>query len=730
MSGTPPEAELIALLRSQVQEQLAQRLHPLFDELDARLFDLAERSRAASQQQAYFDALRALRSNRAIAESAFLDRIGIGLGEEPRSDSHHATPGPLSLLEKDEQEEALILESLILRTSTQLARPLETLVARICEASGQQAPAAIEDNHLSPRGLSRLFRNAMAQTDVGIEMRLIAFGLFGHHVLGSLGDIYRFLNRLLAEHGILPDLPDADFLPPTHRPAIRHTPPRRIPDTGPRGEAGNIAQATPVTLPDGNDQRLGELRELVRMQRPVGAAIEGAPAHGDGPPVNPLPDSALEVAIDQLWTFEGDPLSFKPQLIASARALVNHPDAPLASDREDIVDLVGLMFSHIRKDGNLPAPLRNILSRLQLPFLRTALDDPDLLHGESHPARELLDELGALAIGWSPITDPNDALLKQVALIVERLASHHDQDQPIGFSEALDDLHHQLETIHRRAEVTEQRAVETLIGRERLVLARQRVAALIQQRLQHFESTPWVRQLLRGPWSNHLVLAWLRYGETSADFRNALDFVENLLWIDDPESSHDPARLTRLRDTLPEQLGAGLAGVTLHDSEIQSLVAQLRSYLDAQIRQQHAPDFLFETDPTLAQSDVISQWQTPQSEDQPEPEPIDPALIARLHALSPGTWVEFRKSSEEDFERGKLCWTSPYTGHNLFVNRNGTRLRETTVHELARELNAGMARIIEGNRLLERTLHGLIDELQHALHDAPPDAAQVTGSTR
>ncbi|HNU36545.1 MAG TPA: DUF1631 family protein, partial [Methanomassiliicoccales archaeon] len=124
-----------------------------------------------------------------------------------------------------------------------------------------------------------------------------------------------------------------------------------------------------------------------------------------------------------------------------------------------------------------------------------------------------------------------------------------------------------------------------VLGRERLTLARNRVASLLDQQLERHNALPWVRQLLRGPWSNHMALLWLRQGETSAAFREASAFVEELLWSDDPSAlGTDPIRLARARDSLPEQLRLGLAGVTQYESEILSLGTQLREYLDIQAR--------------------------------------------------------------------------------------------------------------------------------------------------
>ena len=333
------------------------------------------------------------------------------------------------------------------------------------------------------------------------------------------------------------------------------------------------------------------------------------------------------------------------------------------------------------------------------------------------PARELLDELALAAIGWCPSADPGEALIKQIAVIVENLASHHASGQPIEFAGAIAALR-QFEDAHRRrADIAEQRAIETVLGRERLALARNRVATLLEHQIERQNPIPWVRQLLRGPWSNHLALLWLRHGETSAGFHAATALVEELLWADDPSALRtDPVRLARARESLPEQLRQGLAGVTLYESEIQSLVARLQEYLDIQMRGEDVPDVMYEADPSLAQTDFSAQWrETLADEHAGRPDP-GADLLAHARSLPIGTWVQFHSARGDDseIERGKLCWTSPYTGHGLFVNRNGVRLREASPEALAIELKSGDAFVIDHGRLLERTLRSLVEELQHA----------------
>ena len=711
------KATLHAYLRGLAQERLAQPLHVLFDELDARLYDLAERSRGSARQHLYFDALRHLRMARVDVETEFLQHADRALHPVAQDDAATHLRGPLRLIGKEEEEETLHFENQTQRLSEQLAPALAALLTRLSELDGQPPPEDAQTSAISPRGLSRAFRGAMDAVDVSVETRLIAFGLFSQHVLRALESLYADLNAILVDHGVLPDLPEirASSRTDTPPPARRKTPLRPVPDPN-APAASSLPRPAPGTVPDGNEPHLEELHRLMHARHHAERATPEQPGPDEdrGPPPPVLPADALDSALGQLWTYEGDPLTFKSHLLASAREVSNEEAARLTSGDEDVVDLIGLLFARIRNDPDLPAPLQSMLARLHIPFLRTALKDSALLHGASHPARELIDELGELAVGWCRASDPNDALLKQVALTVEQLASHFQDDHPIAFARAITDLRQQLEPFRRRADLAEQRTIETAIGRERLTLARNRVASLLQQRMRQHDPMPWVRQLLRGPWSNHLVLSWLRNSESSRAFRQSLMFVDELLWADDPRGARsDPERLAHARQTLPDLLRHGLAGVTLHDSEIEALALRLERFLQAQAKGEDAPDFLYENDPTLAQSDFATQWKESLAENQPPAQDIDPALLARLRSLPPGTWFEFRAGQDDEMERAKLCWISPYTGNNLFVNRNGLKAHEFAPESLAEEMESGLARLIDSNRLLERTLRALINQLRH-----------------
>src|SRR4030095_15934866 len=74
----------------------------------------------------------------------------------------------------------------------------------------------------------------------------------------------------------------------------------------------------------------------------------------------------------------------------------------LPTDVVETVSLVRLLFEHALRDQQVAAPRRRLVRLLQIPLLRAALREPEVLAGATHPARMLFKELGAAAIGWTP----------------------------------------------------------------------------------------------------------------------------------------------------------------------------------------------------------------------------------------------------------------------------------------------------------------------------------------
>lgn len=722
-------SRLLAQLQRRLQAALQPQLQALFDALEARLFDLAERSRIASQQQVFFEGLRECRRKRTDLEHDFLEGVADAL-RPGRGPAAPLAPAALALIGHEELEETLTLSAMADRAAQRMPHAVDALDLRLGRLL-EQPPDPKAPGRLSPQALGTLFRAACQRLDVGIEVRLVAFNAFGQHVLDALEPIYADLNRELVAAGVLPAIavtPPRPVHPPAPaRPAPPVRPaPQPVADEAPRLARGRArvpheASASPTAEArehaDSLRALIEEARMLIHPQGEAGdaglaAAAQQATAalRAASEAVRALNSRLVLDALDRLGHFDAPPTQLKPRLVEASRRLGDDPRACLDPYDEDTVDLVAMVFDYVRQDPLLPKPMQALLTRLQVPFLKAALSDPDLMQADDHPARRLIDDLGEFALGWSPSTDPEQQLLDRVSQMVESLLQPHDAGRA-PFQRALDELRDYLEVGRHRAELAEQRAVEAALGRERLRIARSRVATMLERRLSRYTPLPWIRQVLRGPWANYLVLLWLRHGESGEGFREALRFADELLWCDEHgAASQDDARLRHDEEALEAQLRAGLSTVAYHDREIERLAGELGQFIVSLRRRRPAPGFMYEIDPKLGGSDFAHHWSEPELEEQPAASDVDPDLLGRLRALAPGTWFEF--GGEGAGERAKLSWTSPFTGRQLFVNRNGLRVGERTPEQLADEIEKGLARMLETSRLLQRALQALVNRLR------------------
>ena len=79
--------------------------------------------------------------------------------------------------------------------------------------------------------------------------------------------------------------------------------------------------------------------------------------------------------------------------------------------------------------------------------------------------------------------------------------------------------------------------------------------------------------------------------------------------------------------------------------------------------------------------------------------------------LKAGDWLELREGEEHRLQ-ARLSYISPLKGTYLFVNRNGERVGEFSPFQLAQELRAGRAAVLEDVPLIDRAMSSLVGVLK------------------
>ena len=381
------------------------------------------------------------------------------------------------------------------------------------------------------------------------------------------------------------------------------------------------------------------------------------------------------------------------------------PQKRLQQPDQDIIDVIGMLFDFILDDHEVPDAMKALIGRLQIPMLKVAVIDRAFFSDKKHPARRLLNVLARASMGWVDDGDRSPrSLYGQIDDVVSRVLREFNDDVGL-FSELLDEFTDYLEREERGAEAAEERVTQITRGQEQLLVARRRVAEVLNKfrEQQPDLPTPLVN-ILREGWHDVMLLAYLREGEDSEDWRVALATVETLIWSVQPKTEgEERQRLLKSIPDLLKTLRDGLNNISFDQRRATELFRELQACHIVALRGEG-------DEPTETQS-LDEAIPSEILKEEPEPEVIEDDALARAQGLVVGQWLEWE--TDEAQLRGKLSWRSQVTNACIFVNRKGMKVAEMHVNEIAILFREDRGRLLEeiDKPLIDRALDAMVGVL-------------------
>ena len=208
---------------------------------------------------------------------------------------------------------------------------LERSILKRLQACVRRSRASRFENPLQVKSLCESFQYAIDSLNLELNFKLALYRLFADRFVEALGPLYRRVDRLLFERGLLPELPagrlklrDPEGLS-TSRPPAEFQPDRTI----------NLLLL------------LQSYKEKSRQQADQ--------------PVNLFPELKQRFAENGIDDYDGQ------------------------------IDQLNLIFKLILEDEDLPVPVKHQLARLQVYVFITAIQEKGFLRRSSNPARRLLE---------------------------------------------------------------------------------------------------------------------------------------------------------------------------------------------------------------------------------------------------------------------------------------------------------------------------------------------------
>ena len=229
------------------------------------------------------------------------------------------------------------------------------------------------------------------------------------------------------------------------------------------------------------------------------------------------------------------------------------------SDEEKaIIEIIALMFQSILNEDRIPAGIRIWFARLQVPVLRVALAEPAFFNDGEHPARQLIDRMGACVLGFEASAFNGTALETEVKRVVQVIEEYPETGSRV-FQLVLKEFQKFLEK-----NLTEQTPrTQALVSLAQQVEQKETLAIqyTIQLRdmLLDVPVDSDVREFLFKQWSDVLAMSAIRFGAEHENTHKFKKAALDLVWSASAKpSKEDRAKVIRQLPILQTVLRQGL----------------------------------------------------------------------------------------------------------------------------------------------------------------------------
>lgn len=747
---------IISKLREPLLKQLVRLLTNMFNGADDVLFSLAEKEGNNLSQSSYFDAMRVLRLKRRDIEARFSGEIetnskmplsganSSGSGASAASDS-----GTLELVADEEMEKAVAITGMAKKAEDGFQESIAHLETRL-EWLGFKYNVAVSKEMFSPKMVATAFSNALDPVDLSIESKLIVYKLFEKEVMLNLGMVYDSLNAALIEAGVLPQV--------TLSHGYKRSGDRRQRSSG-RTSGGSLLDEL------GEDTEAGQILKKLSDGGSSRARADGDYGAGDLAQVMSQVQMSLPEDLPELSPAEiKKALLYHIQQADGGKRRVSNYD-------EELIDVVSAMFEFMFNDSQLSDSVKALFSRLQIPYIKVALLDGDMLRDKGHPTRLLLNKLSETAVG---IQSKEDDLFAKLQELIEVVVTNFSDNIQI-FDFALQELERLSGQEQAQAQSLEEQIQHEAKRDAQRLLARKMVLYELKKQLGGRSLPSDLHALILKAWAPLMMLRYIRFGRKSPQWRESVSILGDVIASAFPLNTQSDLQAFReARTDLPGVLRYALLDAMPEDREtIESSVAVFERYFRDRTDElagfeaaSESVEGFSETafddvaaaanavEPLVIQDLSGDETETPASgeqdaetpqaqspatgqvppeaptmaetssggghvpiEDDEEPErALIESNAEQLNQLPegvrPGAWFEIYTGSDTVKRRLKLSTMIEETAQLVFVNRSGQRVLDKTAGEFAKELEQGTSKLINDNNLFDRALLSVIQNMQ------------------
>jgi hypothetical protein len=529
---------------------------------------------------------------RGIADGIY-QALGQSLSSARAADLPTPGSGVLSLVDDDTIEREILTSRLALAIMDRGSWEFSDLRSRVSSLERRSELDAHDmvRAHVLARIVLDAWRTSGMSLDGWRELQAVLHDELAHIV----EEAYHEANRWLIEHRVLPEI---DLRPLIRRsrgvntggmfsgalganPGDHITTSMRGNLTGGRGGVGDetrlMTRAGPLRR-----ENSGEI--LSRLNKLVGRQLPGFGDTAQMKPVSPVLAEAIsnaQAGVQQRLVArtgaEAAGVS-TPQLLAELQqrkqALKQAASTPV---ERATIEIVAMMFQSILTEDRIPAAIRVWFARLQMPVLRVAVSEPDFFATIDHPARRLIDRMGACVMGFdsSQTENSGEALSKEVKRVVQVVEAYPDTGRRV-FQTVLVEFEKFLEHFFKNENEATRKGVslaQQIEQRETLAI---QYTIELRKMLNEMPVQEEVRQFLFQVWADVLATTAVRYGAQADQTKSMKKAATEIIWsagakVTREERAEVLRRLPPLLNVLRDGMASAGMSSEKQDEHIQML---------------------------------------------------------------------------------------------------------------------------------------------------------------
>jgi hypothetical protein len=246
------------------------------------------------------------------------------------------------------------------------------------------------------------------------------------------------------------------------------------------------------------------------------------------------------------------------------------------------IEIVALLFQSILTEDRIPASVRVWFARLQMPVLRVAVTEPDFFATIDHPARRLIDRMGACVMGFDSAGGTvGDTLEREIKRIVQVVEAYPDTGRRV-FQTVLIEFEKFLEHYFKNQNEATKRGVslaQQVEQRETLAI---QYTIELRRMLNEVPVQEGVRQFLFHVWADVLATTAVRYTAQSEQTKQMKRAAADLIWSASAKVTREErAEVIRRLPLLLKSLREGMLSAGMDAAKQDEHIQQLNNSLAA-----------------------------------------------------------------------------------------------------------------------------------------------------